>query len=185
MSDDIIIKHCSPTLAGIKSGNIFTCEYTSKEEILSDIRRLNRLLVPKGLRVVPLRYSESRVLLYIYRPENLLSELRDAEAVHILREAGYENISPDRCVIRLIKRLQTCDDFPHEIGLFLSYPPGDVRGFIENKGKNAKLIGNWKVYGDVAGAKEKFHAFKKCTEIYERKIASGASIEELAVSLSR
>lgn len=173
MSDDLIIRHCSPTLAGLKNGSLFSCDYSDREEILSDIRRLNRLLVPKGLRIIPLRYTESRVLVYLYRPEGLGAELRDKGAVRILKEAGYENASADRCVIRLINRLRECEEFPHEIGLFLSYPPEDVEGFIKNGGKYAKLTGSWKVYGDAKAARAKFDAFKKCTRIFLRKNGEG------------
>ncbi len=38
--------------------------------------------------------------------------------------------------------------FPHEIGLFLGYPPEDVCGYIRNKGKCQKCTGHWQVYGD-------------------------------------
>ena len=31
MSDEIIVSHCSPTLAGIKTANIFSAEYESKK----------------------------------------------------------------------------------------------------------------------------------------------------------
>ena len=48
----------------------------------------------------------------------------------------------------LIERLQNREDFPHEIGLFLSYPPEDVQGFIDNRAHNYKRICAWKVYGD-------------------------------------
>lgn len=40
------------------------------------------------------------------------------------------------------------DGFPHEVGLFLGYPLDDVTGFIEQKGKNYKCCGIWKVYGN-------------------------------------
>ena len=33
MSEETIIRHCSPTLAGIKTGNLFRCSYGTKEEI--------------------------------------------------------------------------------------------------------------------------------------------------------
>ena len=45
-----------------------------------------------------------------------------------------------------MRRLQRFEAFPHEIGLFLSYPPEDVRRFIEHKGHESKCEGCWKVY---------------------------------------
>ena len=63
MSDEMIIRHCSPTLAGLKTGNIFSCPYSNKKELFCAVRSLNQRLVPKGVRVVPLRMSAERVLL--------------------------------------------------------------------------------------------------------------------------
>ena len=53
----------------------------------------------------------------------------------------------------LIRRLQDEAEFPHEIGLFLSYPPEDVQGFIDHHARDFKLSGLWKVYGDEAYAR--------------------------------
>ena len=32
MSEELIIQHCSPTLAGLKTGSLFTCPCPSEEE---------------------------------------------------------------------------------------------------------------------------------------------------------
>ena len=45
MSDEMIIEYCSPTLAGIKTGNLFTCNYDDKNQLMRDIRRVNEVLV--------------------------------------------------------------------------------------------------------------------------------------------
>ena len=66
MSDEMIIRHGSPTLAGLKTGNLFTCSYSGKKELLDTLRSLNCRLAPKGVRIIPLRFSEKKVLLYIY-----------------------------------------------------------------------------------------------------------------------
>ena len=53
MSDETLVKFGSPTLAGLKTGNIFTCEYTDLHELSGQLRDLNRKLVPRGLRLIP------------------------------------------------------------------------------------------------------------------------------------
>ena len=105
MSDEMIIRHCSPTLAGLKTGNVFNCPYSDRKELLSAVRSLNRRLVPKGVRVIPLRMSADRVLLYIYRPNKLENDLAAEDAAKILREYGYSVDDSDKCVVRLSKRL--------------------------------------------------------------------------------
>ena len=64
MSEELMIREASPTLAGIKTGNLFTCPYESKEQVMDEIREMNRCLVKKGLCLLPFRFSEKRVLLY-------------------------------------------------------------------------------------------------------------------------
>ncbi len=183
MSVEMVIRHCAPTLAGIKTGNIFTCDYSTRQELLNDIRRLNKKLVPKGLRMIPLRYSEEKVLIYVFRPNNLASDLSDEEARQLLREAGYQSERAEKCVLELIRRLNSGEGFPHEIGLFLSYPPEDVHGFIQNKARNCKCVGCWKVYGDEAAAKLQFERYRKCTELYCKQWAMGVPVERLTVAV--
>ena len=123
---DALIRYCSPTLAGIKTGNLFSLR-TGGEDITPEIRELNRLLVKKGLRLLPLRKTEKSTLIYIYRPEMLREDLAHPEAASILEEKGYPCGNPNFCVVALIRHLVSDESFPHEIGLFLGDPPHDVR----------------------------------------------------------
>ncbi len=182
MSEETIVRHCSPTLAGIKTGNMFTCTFADKAVMYKRVRYWNRLLNIKGLRVLPLRYRNGMALIYIYRPSHLSKDLNNKLASRLLKERGYENNIPERCIVRLVERLRECEEFPHEIGLFLGYPPEDVCGFIENKAKNCKCVGCWKVYGDEEIARNTFNRYKKCTAIYNEQLAMGMSVERLTVA---
>ena len=181
MSEELIVRHCSPTLAGIKTAGAFSCSYRSEEELRREIRRLNRKLVRRGLRIVPLRIRDGKALISVYRPDRLQGDLLSAEAERLLRAHGYEDLRADRSVVRLAERLRDCDGFPHEIGLFLGYPPEDVAGFIENGAKGYKLCGAWKVYGDEEQARLLFARYKKCTDVYLRHWSLGRPIERLTV----
>ena len=33
MPEELVIRHCSPTLAGLKTGNMFSYSYESREEV--------------------------------------------------------------------------------------------------------------------------------------------------------
>ena len=182
MSDELLVKQGAPTLAGIKTGNLFPCSCESRERLWQEVRELNRRLVPKGLCLLPLRCSEHRALLYLYRPEFLRQDLQDRQAEMLLRQAGYPCGNVEQCLTQLIQRLQRGGEFPHEIGLFLSYPPEDVRGFIEHRAGDFKCVGTWKVYGDENRAKRLFAAYKKCTAVYYAGWQAGKSIEQLAVA---
>lgn len=101
------------------------------------------------------------LLLLVYRREHLAATLRAEETKVFLAELGYdvscEEVEP--YLARLAARF--CQGVPHEIGIFLGYPLEDVRGFIENGGRNAKLSGYWKVYGDERRALAAFDAYRK------------------------
>lgn len=181
MSEEIVVKCCAPTLAGIKTGSLFSCPYRLRGELDGSIRKLNRALCSKGLRVLPLRYSENKALIYMYRPDRLHRDLSNRDALEILTDAGYAGLETGECVTKLMQKLRAGEDFPHEIGLFLSYPPEDVRGFIENKAQNYKFTGLWKVYGDEQKARRLFEKYKKCTDSYCRRLEAGCSVEQLAV----
>lgn len=183
MSEEMIVRHCSPTLAGMKTANMFSCTFADTNEMRESIRCLNRLLGKKGLRIVPLKYEHNRALIYFYRPTHLSRDLRHDTAYRLLNERGYKTETAECCILQLIKRLKENDDFPHEIGLFLGYPPEDVCGFIENEAKDCKCVGCWKVYGDEETAKKTFAKYKKCTEVYCAQVAKGKSIERLTVAV--
>ena len=183
MSDEMIIRHGSPKLAGLKTGNLFNCPYSGKKELLDTLRSLNRRLVPKGVRIIPLRLSEERVLLYIYRPSKLKQDFAVKETSDLLEEYGYSVEDLGKCIAQLSRRLNEAEEFPHEIGLFLGYPSEDVKGFIENRAEGYKCIGCWKVYGNEQDAKKQFERYRKCTSVYCTQWANGKSIEQLTVAV--
>lgn len=182
MSEDLIIKHCSPTLAGIKTGSLFSCNYTSREEIENIINKLNQILIPKGVKLIPLKYGETRVLIYMFRLTKLAKDLSNEYACGLLKSQGYNTVDIGSCISRLMFRINSLSEFPHEIGLFLGYPPEDVHGFIIHKGNCCKLSGCWKVYGNEEQAVKEFAKYKKCSDIYYSKWKQGASINKLTIT---
>ena len=132
--------------------------------------------------MVPLRFSEKGALVYLYRPEKLKRDLADSKALSILKDRGYPADSAELCVAELLLRLNSGSGFPHEIGLFLGYPPDDVEGFIYKGADKAKYTGLWKVYGDLDSALAKFAAYKKCAAVYREAFDKNISFEKLIVS---
>ena len=92
MSEELVVRQCAPTLAGIKTGSLFSCPCDSPEELRQEVRRINRLLAGKGLCLLPLRFDGGRALLYLYRPSRLRQDLEDAEACLL-----YTSPSPRDC----------------------------------------------------------------------------------------
>ena len=180
MAEEILVRQGAPTLAGIKTGSLFPCPCEDHEALMTDIRQLNRRLSPKGLCLLPIRFLAGQALLYLYRPAELR---RDVRASELLRQAGYGYESCARCVVRLACRFREGKEFPREVGLFLSYPPEDVKGFIGHCASGFKCAGLWKVYGDEEKARSLFEKYRKCTEIYCTLWQSGLKLEQLAVTV--
>lgn len=145
------------------------------------LRRWNEVLTRKGLRVLPLRYRNGRALIYVYRPNRLSCDLENQSACRLLHQCGYGQQTPERCLAQLARRIRGSNVIPHEVGVFLGYPPEDVKGFIENQAGGCKCVGCWKVYGDEASARKIFAMYKKCTEIYCAQYEKGQTVDRLAV----
>ena len=181
MSNETLIRCCAPTMARLKTGNMFSCAFDSMGQMTDELRHLNQRLRHKGLRILPLRWQDGKALLYLYRPRLLERDLRDSLSQKLLSECGYTSCNANACLARLILRLRTEETFPHEIGLFLGYPPADVDGFMHRKDE-CKLCGLWKVYDDVEGAVRQFARCRHCTEVYLNCLSRGFSLDRLAVA---
>ena len=181
MSENLLVMYCAPTLAGIKTANLFSCECADCCHARSVVDSWNSILNHKGVYAKIMRYRNGRVLIYVYRRDRLAKDFEKAGAKELLFSRGYGDKSMSDMLDMLSCRLCESDDFPHEIGLFLGYPVGDVKGFIENGCKNCKLAGVWKVYEDECRAEKLFCKYKKCTDIYCMKLCEGTPITRLAV----
>lgn len=182
MSEELLITHCSPTLANLKTANLFNCSCDDISCLKQQISKWNKVLNPKGIKMVLLKIKANKALIYVYRPNRLENDLDHAAVKRMLKNNGYQNINNlEECIQYLADRLDEYDEFPHEIGLFLGYPVKDVKSFIENKGKNYKCIGCWKVYHDEECAVKTFEEYKHCARRYKEEIQQGQSIEKLIV----
>ena len=121
-------------------------------------------------------------MIYLYRPNRLKKDLNDPQAVSILKSRGYDLLSPEGCIVRLVENLQRDNSFPHEIGLFLGYPPSDVECFINNPNKGVKCCGCWKAYSRATEAKKTFVKYNKCREVYLKMNKKGRSLAQLTVA---
>lgn len=181
MSTEMIVRYSAPTLAGLKIGSIFTCKFDCILTLEQNIKKRNKLLNGKGIYFAVLRVSNSVALVYVYRKNQLQDALNRADISEFLNQFDYTNYDVDSALQILAKHLQN-SDFPHEIGVFLGYPLCDVIAFIENDGKNEKFVGYWKAYFNEDDAKTTCAKFKKCTNIYCKKIAEGSDIIKLTVA---
>lgn len=178
--DQILAYHCAPSLTGLKPANLVALsreEFPDLEERLEGYRRL---FSKRGMAFRTMCGCGRNVLLLLYRPAQLEAALRVPLTAVLLEEEGYgAGVGLEAMLDRLGLRLRTEAEFPHEIGLFLGYPPEDVAGFQRHRGRNCKLCGYWKVYSDVDRAKVLFQRYDQCRESLCARLASGLSLSQV------
>ena len=90
MLESGIVAHCAPTLAGIKTANMFNYLPDDMEDLPREVQEENRKLNGKGVYVEILRTGEKRALIYVYRKNKLEADLNREGAENILQTCGYE-----------------------------------------------------------------------------------------------
>ena len=183
MLESALITHGSPTLARLKAGSLFAVPYGCAA-LAAEIRRLNAILVPRGVRLTVMQCGAERTLLYLYREQALRETLSRPDIRALLQRYGYQDFSIPAALRNLRARLGAARDFPHEIGVFLGYPLSDVIGFIVNGGRNCVCAGCWKVYANECEARRTFARLNKCRSVYMRVFAEGCPLTRLTVRSS-
>lgn len=166
----------APALLGIKPANLLTIEGT--DVFVSDnIMRFNARAEDRGLRIIELKRLEGRTLMLLSNDRLLNEYLIKSEVREMFGGFGYGDCYGCRQHMqKLRKRMAENGDFPHEVGLFLGYPAADVKGFIENKGRNFLLCGYWKVYHDAENALRTFRRYDGCVKYMRERLDGGRSL---------
>lgn len=180
--EEMIVRHCAPTLAGLKTANMFNYEFSAKEDLNNKLDKANQILNKKGVFAEIIKVREKSALIYVYRKKKLEADLAQSGVQELLRKYGYFCAELQECLEHLKVRLEQYDCFPHEIGAFLGYPLEDVLGFINEGGKNCKCCGVWKVYSNECETQRLFARFKKCTDVYKKVFARGRTLMQLTVA---
>lgn len=172
-----MILQSAPVLKNVKMSCMFTVPSGISKYICS-------FLYNTGIKMYCLCKGRQRDIVFLYREEQMEEYLAREENAEFLREYGYEggdlNIYLHYLGLRISYYYNQRQEFPHETGVFLGYPLDDVKGFIENKGKNCSYIGYWKVYSDVDNAKKMFQLFDKAKDLAVAEFFSGMSVREIA-----
>ena len=172
--------HCAPALAGIKPSNLVSFCSKKHSDLDARIAAWNTQLNPSGIYFEKICKCRKRVLVLVYRRKNMEALLAEKDVAAELGKAGYPAGEGLEAVIGHLKtRLSANGGFPHEVGLFLGYPPEDVAGFCRYCGQKYKYCGHWKVYGDVDQAKALFEQYDRCRDSLCRRVGMGLSIVQI------
>ena len=202
MSSDVISKidwkdirfrlafHCAPVFSGIKVSNLIMVR-------TDDLAEISAILEETAFERKILAISEDTASVLIFERAALTAYLGRRAHRQFLRKNGYscawkedEEIDLDDILCQLSVRYMRCrileEDFPHEIGIFLGYPLGDVGGFLHHGGKNYIFSGYWKVYTNPNRTRELFRKFDMVTEEMVCSLAGGtpftAALEGIGIA---
>lgn len=178
--------HCAPALVGLKPACLISLSAADYPALPRLAAAYSRRLTERGVRLEVLCQCRRRFLLLVYRPKLLEQCLSSPPVAALLEKAGYP-VGGSWAVLLgcLSSRIAAEGDFPHELGLFLGYPPEDVVGFMASGGSGCRLCGEWKVYQDVEGARRQFQKFALCRAALCRRLEQGCSLLSLLGAAER
>lgn len=178
--EQILGMHCAPTFIGLKAASLVSFPKKSFSNFDDFFSQYESCFRCKRISTFQLAETDAYVLVLFYRAAALKQLLRRSDARKLLLDVGYPPHGSLADLMHCLKeRVRKAQGFPHEIGLFLGYPPTDVRGFIEHKGHNFLCCGYWKVYGDEGTAQALFDLYANCTKDFCRKLQEGTPMEKL------
>ena len=71
MLERYLIEHCSPTLASVKTANLFTWSFAPEEMPEQQVRYWNQELQARGISLVVLRVQNQKALMYVCRKHEI------------------------------------------------------------------------------------------------------------------
>lgn len=182
MFEQRLIYYCAPTLAGLKTAGLFNTHGIPDAIVKQEANRLTGLLATCGLALRLFAKKDRATLVYLYRESDLARDLANPDVRAFLLTYGYQLETIDTALDSLEKRIQTCPAFPHEVGVFLSYPLEDVKSFIALGGAQCLLCGHWCAYSETENAQLCFNRYDRCSHCYRNLYRRGRRLPELAVA---
>lgn len=166
---------CAPVIKGLSVSNTLTVKQ-------GEFKIIESLLVGTPLSCF-LLYSGKNEIVLIARLNKLKDHLNNKTISSYLEEFGYENCSLEYVIeklyIRFYEFYNNKQSFPHELGIILNYPLDDIKGFIQNDGKEALACKYWKVYSNVEESLKKFKEFDKAIDTCLYQIVNGYRLDEI------
>ena len=184
--EDYVREHLclnAPVIAGLKPAAIFTVSYEEKKMLESLFSRYN------DFRIETL-HSGKKESIFLYRKSVFFRHLQNRNLRSFLSslDLGYKEDKTGSYLFLFKERFRKHKDcgatFPHEVGIFLGYPPEDIRIYMEDPYRKAKLTGYWKVYSNEEAALQLFRAYDSCIQKFLQLLEDGFSLRSIVESYS-
>ena len=162
-----IALQCAPLISGLKVSNLLIISAEDEALVRVILRR-------SGISFFRLLRTGEKVTFLLFRKNPLEAYLKQQEVEAMLAEAGYAELSLGNILSTFQKRyahyMSAGGRFPHEMGLLLGYPAEDVKGFVENEGKNFLY---------VEEKRRLFQKFENAKETVIQLLSYGVGIQDI------
>lgn len=174
-----VASQCAPVIFNVKPSNLLILESADEKQLYAMMRRL-------GLTCQLFYQTETKSIWFVYRMEQMQDLLQNPEIIAFFKEKKYHRIQEipveyviDRVGKRFAFHRKGKIEYPHELGVLLGYPLGDVKGFIENNGKCYLCSGYWKVYENEQEAKRTFALYRLAKQFALEMVRARVELWEL------
>lgn len=171
-----IALQCAPLISGLKVSNLLIISAEDEALVRGILRR-------SGISFFRLLRTGEKVTFLLFRKNPLEDYLGRQEVKAMLVTEGYVDFSLGNILGTFQRRYESYMSvggwFPHEMGLLLGYPVEDVKGFMDNHGKNFLYSGYWKVYADVEEKRRLFQKFEDAKETVIQLLSYGVGIQDI------
>ncbi|MBQ9156534.1 MAG: DUF3793 family protein [Eubacterium sp.] len=171
-----LILQCSPLIAGMKTSNLLKINSENEMDVY-------RLFAGTDISCYLLVRTGRKTVFLLYRKKMLCSHIGSCGCRSLLRSLGYENVDFEQLLRAVKAKYEEYTagegEFPHELGLLLGYPCEDVKGYMDDRGKNALYTGYWQVYKDPAAKKKTFESYELAREKMARLASMGMNLLQI------
>lgn len=174
-----LMLECSEVLAGVKPANLVSLVNRTRPcgrnlyHLWQDHQQ--QIACRLGsLEFIVLQTKPKALLLLCFNRKQLEQHLSHAGIRILLLKAGYK---PQACLDELFElltqRIMEHDCFPHEIGLFIGYPPKDVAAFMGLVKLPFTCQALWKIYGNPTHSLRLADDYRCCRQRMGAILATG------------
>lgn len=156
----LIDYHAAPTIRKVKAASTIAFR-NSERKVVYLWKKYGREYINKyNISCIEIKEKKDSCIVLFYNDELLKKVLRKNSTMDFLSNFGYsENMSLEGMLLHLKSRFH--DGCPHELGLFLGIPLGDVKDFMYNPQKRCIFTGYWKVYNNGETARRIFNCYDR------------------------
>lgn len=171
---------CAPLIMGLRISLFLTVTDWQ-------LKRIENILRERKISFYKISEKNGRMAVLLFYEKKMKDYFADNSVRKLLSSLGYSDGNLYDFMACFAERyeefLHNGNTFPHEMGIFLGYPPEDVIGYLENAGNNYLCAGYWKVYGNAQEKCRMFSQFDWAQSVLVSLIMQGKSLGE-AVELA-